>query len=153
MPEVNFSIERWGHFLDDASHLFIKHWEEANDHPNWKLELDHDQFITADHDGLLKIIVGRNQDNKVVAYLMFFVTIGIHYRSHKICTVYNYWVNKKYRGITPKRMFVFFEHVAAELECDEIQIRAKLKKNRANKILEYLGYHPIDVGLIKTVER
>lgn len=153
-PLVNFQCERLGTFLADASDQILQHWKELEsfERRGWKLDINHDAYIELDHKGILKIITGRNQKNKIVAYVSCYVMKDLNSKSHTICTFNSYYLDPRYRGFTVLRMFKFVEKFVVDLGVEELNVSFRLGKNRMHDLFtKHLGYHPVDVVLRKRI--
>lgn len=152
-PVVAFQIERLGQFLEDAGAQLVDHWYETEyaDHDNWSLDLDHSTFINLDHSGILKIITARVED-KLIGYLAFLLVNHLESKTHKISLVRQYYLDRKYRGLTFRRMVKFYEEKSKEFGAEELCFSYKIKDSRlGNLFTKYLGYQQSDIIIRKKV--
>lgn len=151
MSKVTFQRESLTDVLDECSDLIYDHWEDiALDQENIKLDPDWDAYSMAEDSGRLVIVTARDQ-NELVGYSVYFVTMNMHYRLLMTADSDIFWLAKDRRkGMTGIKLIKASEKILKELGVMRILSKVKIHKD-VGKVFERLGYTPIERVYSKSI--
>lgn len=139
------------HFKDVApeiADLAPEHFDEVSDYVHVGLDVDWDRFAELDAGGFIKVLSVRD-DGKLVGYVIFLVSKGLHYKNTLIALDDAFFLARPYRkawnGI---RMFQCAEKMLRFHGVQLVRYHEKIKVP-CGKVFEYLGYKPQEIMWFK----
>lgn len=131
--------------LDDFKPMLEKHWEEiAINKDTIRLNPDYDLYYELEEQGVVKCFTARDQDDKPIGYIVFFIRPHIHYKDTMWGMMDILYVDKKYRGTRVAiKLIKFAEQCLQRDGIDVMMLGTKLHKD-FGRLLEALGYSPVE---------
>src|SRR5215469_14255804 len=107
--KLNYRVEPWHPFYEDAAEIFPKHWAElALDKDKIPLALDTERYDAMEKAGILHTVVARTYDGAVVGYYIAFLLPHVHYKTSGLMAFTDiYYILPEFRkGIAGVNLFV-----------------------------------------------
>jgi GNAT superfamily N-acetyltransferase len=140
---VVYGLERIEDVLEEIRPLLATHWEEIAHYRDLPLDPDWDKYRATEERGALRIFTARIE-GRMVGYLIYIVTPGLHYRSTLQATQDIYFVVPEHRGGLGRRLLRFADACLKEEGVQVIYQHVKAAHN-FGPMLERQGYVLIDL--------
>lgn len=152
-----FAWEPFGDCIVEAQPLLHRHWEEvALNKGSIALDPDWDTYFALASAGRLHVLTAR-VEGRLVGYLSMVMGRLLHYRQVLWAESDIFWLDPSWRlGMTGIHLFKLGEQGMRSLGCRRIDFTPKLhfeaERGGVGRILEHLGYKPIETTYSKTFE-
>jgi len=148
---VTFQLESLDTFLSSTYNILNEIWESDWKDSDSPLIINHDKFIELEKNGVLKIIIGRDETKDLVTFWGGLLAPSLFTAGKLVCYGNFYWMSKAYNGFTFIRLMKFVDNYLVEQKVQQSYLEAKLT-NKAQKLLEKVGYKPTGTIMTKVYE-
>ena len=151
MEKVKFKEEKYIDIKEEMAPLLYEHWKAIALYQD-KIPLDpnHEQYISANDAGLIKIYTARKNE-ELVGYFVLQIYHHMHYNSNKFALCDVIYVKPEHRaGGTGPKLIKYCEERMKELDVEVIAINTKAHA-LFDKLLEKMDYQLADLFYSKWI--
>lgn len=142
---VNFSVEKWAPFVEDAKHVFPIHYEELSlEKGRIPLGMDFAKYQEIEDRNQLHVLVAR-EAGKVIGYYIAILVIHPHYKDAGLMSTTDmfYILPEHRKGSIGIQLIAKAEETLRERGVVKAYLGTKIKQDHT-KILEWLGWTATD---------
>lgn len=142
---ITFAIERFSDVYSELLPLLTEHYGEISTHKAHGVPLEPivEQYRAREADGSLMMIIGR-EEGAIVAYLVAFISPGLHYRSCLTCSPDIFFVRADKRtGMAGVRLLKFTEKELRRRGVKRWAMGSKVQHD-ASALFRYLDFEPVE---------
>jgi len=150
LSKILFAVEPLINIKTEIPELYKLHYEEIEWIKSAPVEPDWIKYEIIENNGSLVIFTAR-EETKLIGYNVFFLSNDLHYSGVKSATQDVLFINPIYRGFG-KGFISWCDMQLKQLEVNRVYYHLKLSNNFGPKILEPLGYMPIDIVYGKEID-
>lgn len=143
---ITFAIEKFSDVYAEMFPLLEKHYDEISVHKErgFPLAPQVEVYKQREREGSLLMIIGRER-GQIAAYLVAFVTPGLHYKTCLSCAVDIFFVTPDARGaMNGVKMLQFTKQVVEKRGVKRWTIGEKVA-HPAARLFKRIGFQPVEV--------
>jgi len=149
---ATIQIERFGAITAELQALFSDMWSDmSRDQSLPPMEVDYDNYVRLEGLGVLRTFTVRWQ-GELVGAMVFFVAPNMHHRSSLWATCDVVWIRPDMRKPMVGMRLVRYAEITFEHDgVNVLRMGTKIKHPALGRLLEYLGWTPVEVSWQKVL--
>jgi GNAT superfamily N-acetyltransferase len=151
---ISIKQENLDTFIDEAMPLFELHYAEIAHYQDIPLDVDIDRYRAIEAAGGLRVYTARTPEGWLIGYAVFFVAPHPHYRGSIQASNDVVYIEPEFR--LGRVGLALLHHCEKFLRDEGVQVflhHVKNKHPKLGRIIEHMGYEPMDTIYVKRLDR